>query len=188
MSTPKSLTLSSLITLVGEDKLYDAINKTSYQYVQTFDRDTPPRIFGFRTHNNPIEWLIFNNKMFLLVVIDCAMGHSITQRLIMSLLQYVQQSCEAKQWIGYEKNPNFDIFVDLEFIDDAKELIRKSEVIPDEIANAVWRDIRKITCKELDELMAAADHHNNYIYQFKEGVQKDFLVANANVLIKNLGR
>lgn len=74
MLNTKPLVIASLISLVGEDKLYAYLNDIQYMYVTTFSTASPS-IFMFRTTASPIEWLIFNKRDYFITVIVTSEGN-----------------------------------------------------------------------------------------------------------------
>ncbi len=111
-----------------------------------------------------------------------------TQNFMRAAADYLLTTESGEEWKEYIDHPDFNLLNDRQYIDEVVEIIQESNDIPQIIAKAAWRDIRKMSCKELKAMMNKMNHGNYYIYQVKEGEQKDLLRLNKNVLVKNLGK
>ena len=87
------------------------------------------KIYVFHTNANPIEWLCFNNKRFVEDILYLAKGCKQTKKSMLMALKYVQGSGEYPDWDNYDKDFDFNILVDTDYISDAVELIKKCDAL-----------------------------------------------------------
>jgi hypothetical protein len=175
----RKLTTSSVIALVGEDKLRKELLGNTYQLLNiNTNKYTPTHsIFIFSTNMNPVKWLISNHKKFLLTIIEilvAASGEDV-EPLNKALIEY-----GGGVWPDYDDQVDYgDVYTSIE---DATEA-------PEGIVSITWKIIKQMECDHLGIILTNVLDTNDYyyIYQFREGeIIGDILDSAGNLLIGDL--
>ncbi len=142
----RSLSVQSLIKLVGEDKLRAELDKNSYTYVE-IQQYSGGRLYvdvgiKFTTTANPIEWLIFNSSTAYWMIYSAVSDHIDLQILATIILDTKDKyGITIDDRHGYDEDDAISVAnAYILSVKDNEKLYGSST--PIEWAEALWRLIK----------------------------------------------
>lgn len=157
------LDIKSLIALVNEDELYDALNDENtyfwygyYKCAGDYPGDT--QFMRFKCKGNALEYLLFNDDTFARYFY-ANFNYKLCDQIVDDIYEdYLKYKSGNKDNCYYKKFDEKDIFEVWDYINDMdkeKQINNIGDDILDDItsyAEYIWKYVSKFTINQLDEI------------------------------------